>query len=673
MKKLLWLISVIFIPLVHAENDMDNLFSLSLEELMKTKVTGSTLTPEHVRTVPAAVTVYTHQELSHLGLDTLNELMNLIPGFQTYRSSTSPASYSTSSRSRRIGFSAAEILILVDGQRLNDPRNSGSTPAISNFPLMNIERVEFLRGPGAAVYGSNAMMGVINIITRSNANEVSVNYGEFNRQKVYLLASHQINDLAMDLFAHFDTDEGEEYWLPDTFSPSNILTDDPKKITDINFKLAWKSTFLNFQHKNVKTTNFYELAGISNHFNHNKDEQNTVSIKHTFNWLSVSSYAWLSYHQTNIEMSSQLTAPNELLLASGGVSDEPLFAHVNFDGYGETRTLWHNRWVIDAQQSLQFGFEFRHLTAPQIIAANNFDLGDLANKNFPIPYYGSLLPTTEVQVESHRNIWGVYGQYQQQLFDSSHLTLGLRYDNFSKIGAEFTPRLAWVQELNDIHSLKLLYGEAFRAPSEAELNLVNNPVLLGNTELKPESVNSLELIWLGQWSDINTSIGYFENHFENSIVEINISDGTRQYQNIKQEPIKGIEVEISHQLTKHWLIRASYTHINEKPTLAYRESEQLASLMVNYQYKKWNANIISSYHGKRETPTGGNDTKRLMLEAYWKVFAKLNYSVTTDLQAYIQVKNLLNEQYWTPAISANLTQGIPNKGREALLGLVWHY
>ena len=115
---------------------------------MEIQITGSTLTPENINKVPVAVTVFTHDELRRLGLDSLNDLMNLVPGFQSYRSSTAPFSYAASSRSRRIGYASAEILILVDGQRLNSPRNSGSTTVLANLPLMNIEQVEFIRGTG---------------------------------------------------------------------------------------------------------------------------------------------------------------------------------------------------------------------------------------------------------------------------------------------------------------------------------------------------------------------------------------------------------------------------------------------------------------------------------------------------------------------------------------------
>lgn len=273
---------------------------------------------------------------------------------------------------------------------------------------MNIERVEFIRGPGAAVYGSNAMMGVINIITRVGANEVSVSYGQFNRQQIHILSSHQIDEISFDIFAHLDKDQGENYWLPDTFSSEQIQTDDPKKVTDLNVKVAWQNTHINFQHKKDSADNFYQFATLSNNFNMNTTEINTLSLKQDFNWLSIFSCFWLSYNQTDTELSTQLTAPGELFIASGGASNDALFTHGNFYNNNETRLQWHNNWSINKQNSLQFGIEFRYLDSPQNIIENNFDIGDIANGNFPIAYYGDLLPTTQVQNKSSRNIVGYF-------------------------------------------------------------------------------------------------------------------------------------------------------------------------------------------------------------------------------------------------------------------------
>jgi len=654
-----------------AAQDTEALFSMSLVELMQVKVTGSTLTPENLKTVPSAVTVFTHEEIRRMGLDSLDELMNLVPGFQSYRSSSTSIHSQISSRGRRIGSAAAEILVLVDGQRIDSPRGSGSALIVPKFPLVQIERVEFIRGPGAAVYGSNAMLGVVNIVTRSNDNEVSVSYGSFNRRQAYVLASQKTGEVKLDMFAHIEADDGDDYRVQDTFSSSRIDTDDPRRIADLNVKLNWQNTYINLQHYQYKVENFYELTRLSNNFNERDGQLSSISLKQDFDWRSINSWVWFSYSRTTLNISTQITPPGALAAISSPSSTDALFVEVEFDDYNEIRLQWHNDWAINVQSSLQFGFELRQIDAPEAIVNNNFDLGDLANGSVPIRYYGTLLPTTPVQAKSSRDIVGVYSQYQRQYFETTNLILGLRYDDFSGIGSELSPRLGLVQELNDHHSLKLLYGQAFRAPAESELNLLNNPVLLGNPDLKPETVQSWDLIWVGQWPQTSISLGYFENHFKNSIVQASTGSGL-QYENVDQDPIKGVEFELAHELNEHWLLRATYTYFGAKPDLSFREADKLASLMINYQQVNWNANLIATYRGKSKSPIGGNSS-RLTLDDYWQLFGKLSYNISSDWQSYVQVKNLLDEDYLTPATSTNLSEGVPNRGREILAGIIWKY
>jgi len=229
-----------------------------------------------------------------------------------------------------------------------------------------------------------------------------------------------------------------------------------------------------------------------------------------------------------------------------------------------------------------------------------------------------------------------------------------------------------VHVLNDHHSLKLLYGEAFRAPSESELNLLNNPVLLGNPELDPETVQSSELIWVGQWFDTGMSLGYFESRFKDAIVQVG-SGGTRALENVDQDPSKGFELELSHQLNDHWLLRGSYTSIIEKPALSFSESDELASVMVNYQQGHWNANLFGTYHSNQQMPALDSDGKRIGLHGYWLLFGKLQYESAPDWEAFLQVKNLLDKDYSTPPSSTRLTEGVANRGREIQLGVNWRF
>lgn len=676
MKKQIVFISALFITTqASASLDMEQLLDMSLDQLVLVKITGSTLTPQSMKSVPSAVTSFNHKQIKHMGLDTLDELMNLVPGFQSYRSTTTAQHFPISSRGRRIGLTSSEILILVDGQRLDEPRTSGSGVMTPKYSLTNIERVEFIRGPGAAVYGSNAMMGVINIITRRDANEVSFSYGSLNRKQASVLSSGKVSNINIDFFAEFRADDGDTFNVQDTFNaPNRIETNDPLQLAELNLKLQWNRTQLNILHNRIGSENFFVLNGVSNNFNESNGQFDAVALKHSFDWQSVSSYLWLSYHQSNGNIKAQLTPAGALLAASGGASSAPLLIDNDLTDNNESRVQWHNNWKIDGKKQLQFGVEYRYIKSDTQITKNNFDLGDLVNLNFPIAYYGTLEPTTPIQNASSRNILGIYSQYQHQLTLSTQLTLGLRYDDFSNIDTSLSPRFALVHALNEQHSIKLLYAEAFRAPSENELNLINNPVTLGNPALKAETVESWDLIWVAKWSSTSLTMGYFKNYFDNAIVlEPTGVGAVQQFQNIDQKSSEGIELEVSQEFNQHWLLQATYTSILNNTESSFREAENLASIMLNYQQTKWNANLIGSYIGTREMPINGNSGTRISLDGYWQVFAKASYQINSDINVYVQAKNLLDENYLTPTSNAVLTEGVPNRGRELLLGLNWMF
>lgn len=673
MNKIFWLFISLSAWDLSAKNKFDDIYSLSLEELMKIQITGSTLTKENRLTVPAAVTVFTHEELKGMGLDYLDELANLVPGFQSYRTAGSAVESPISSRGRRISVVAAEILVMVDGQRVDGPRSSGMAIVIPKFSLNNIQRVEFIRGPGAAVYGSNAMMGIINIVTRSNINQLSISYGSFNRQQLNLNYSHQLGDVQLDIFSQVDTDNGERYQLADTFSGDQIATQDPRTLADFGVKLSWKKTQIRIQHHQFSVQDFYELDGISNNFNQRHGRLDAISIEQSLAWLSVNSSLQLDYKQSNVNLSAQFTAPGFLETISTPSSSDALFVEADFDNYTESRLLWHNSLTLSNASVLQFGIETRYINAPRADAKNNFDLGELANGQFPIQYYGDFESTTPVQDQSKRQILGLYGQYQRELFNSTQLTLGARYDDFKHIGSQLSPRIGLVHQLNKKHSLKLLYGEAFRAPSESELNLQNNPVLLGNPDLKPESVKSWDFIWVGQWLDSAISLGYFENHFTDAIVQTPTSIGIPRYENVDQGSNRGFELEVFKQLNKHWLVSANYTNIIDKPDISYREASQLASFITNFQLEKWNANLVATWFNERELAATDLNNQRIPVKGNWMFHGKLSYDFENNWQGYLQIKNASDKQVNSPALGAPLTEGVANRGREILVGATWRY
>jgi len=667
------LIVLVFSMPLYGEVNLERYFSLSLEEILKVKVTGSTLTPMNLKTVPAATTVFNHKDIKRMGLDSLDELMNLVPGFQSYRTSFASQHFPYSSRGRRISAGSSEILLLVDGHRLEESAASGSGEIVPKFPLWKIDRVEFIRGPGAAVYGSNAMMGVINIITRSNINEASISVGSFGRVKTHMLTTYHHRDVTVDAFLYLDTDNGDDYKVLDTFSDTRIKTDDPSRVIDLNLKASWKDTYLSLYHTSNESSNFYTFEIIANGVNENRASLSSLNLKHDFNWSGISSWLWLSYSESGTGASGQSTKEGEL--GGEGVSNpssnDALVYNFDFDGYSDSRFQWHSDWYINRQQQLQFGIEVRKIQGPDISAFSNFDVGALADEDYPIRHANDLSIATLIQNKSNRDILGLYGQHQYQLSVASQVTFSLRYDKFFGIGSQLSPRLGLVHEINANHSVKVLYGQAFRAPTENELNLQSNSTLLGNKDLQPETVHNLDLIWVAQWSNKVMSFGYFESHFKDSIVQVNIGGSVSQYQNIKVDPVKGIEFELSHYLNDAWMLRTSYTHIIKNSALSLREANHLVSFILNYQLNKFNGNLVATYHGERSMPVDASTN--LNLDAYWQLFGKLSYQISERFEGYIQVKNIQDKQYLTPSSDEGLSEGVPNRGREILTGVSFQF
>jgi len=374
-------------PLLAKQLEEDELFNLSLEELMQVEVSGSTLTLNSLKKVPSAVTVFTHKQIQQMGLDSLDELMNLVPGFENYR--TSSSSIGNSIFVRTDG-NPANKLILIDGLRIDDIRSNSAELIMPKIPLKMIKRVEFIRGPGSAVYGSNAMLGVVNIITRSNMNELAIAYGSFSRKQAHLFSSQEVGELLIDLFAQFDLDNGDDYWLEDTFSPNIVKTDDPRQQLDFNLKLQWHKTYLQFLYHQYKTENFYELSTISNGFNARDGSIASFALKQEVSLGETDSWFLFNYKQTAVTFSAQFTAPDDLLAISEPASGDAMFGTGDFTGSNETRLQWHSNWNINTQSSLQWGLEYRHLDVPEMFGSSNFNVADFANRITPIRHYGEL-------------------------------------------------------------------------------------------------------------------------------------------------------------------------------------------------------------------------------------------------------------------------------------------
>jgi outer membrane cobalamin receptor len=649
-------------------NDLAYL-ELSLEQLINVPVTGSTLTEESLKTVPAAVSVFTHEQIEQLGVDYLYELLNLVPGFQFDRNTGSAVAYTYSARGRRSTQQSLEVLLLIDGHVVNDPRAGSPDITLPLYPLAQVERIEVIRGPGSAIYGSSAFNGVINIVTRKQKKTIALGYGSQQRRQLESLWSLHAGEWALDSFIHAYEDKGDDFVLVDSFSGLPIESHDPRQQFAANVALTRAQTNINISFSQTESTDFYLSDNTGNNYNANERRLWHFALDQNFEWLpETQSKVAISYLQFTYDFRLYLTGPGALAKVSSPSSMEPFRGDARLAG-DSWRVTYSNNWTRDEESSAQWGIQWARHAETDASALGNYNLEQLTLGQFPIEYYGDQSKKFPLGAEGSQDNLGVYVQYLRNLRSTTRLTLGGRYDEYPDITSRFSPRLGLVEQLSDIYSLKLLYGEAFRAPTLTETGLMNNPLLFGNPNLTHEVVKTWDLILMGNWSSTSLSLGLFQNRYEKPI-ETAFSGSARTYENGASEQSNGVEIELIQELSSNWSLRTSYTCM-DLPDSAFREAEQLASVQVNYSAARWNWNLMGFYQDQRQTSI--TNTTRTALSDFWVLNTQWVYHFSHGYDLTLQLKNLTDADYATPAQGLGKSDGIPNRGREFMAEIQWQF
>ncbi|HOY23573.1 MAG TPA: TonB-dependent receptor, partial [Cellvibrio sp.] len=565
----------------------DDLLALSLEDLMQIQVVSSTLTEKNLRTVPSSVTVFTHAQINAMGIDYLDDLLNFVPGFQAFRQADSGGEYYHSSRGGRSGTSSREVLILIDGKRINAEFAAGSVHMIA---LKNFEKVEVIRGPGSAIYGSNAFLGVINITTIKNKDMLSLLAGSNNRTQAQLFKTAQLGEWNLDFFGNAYNDRGQAYVIEHADTRNPYQTRDPIDGYDLDVKLGNQKSQLSATYFKRNAQDFYLSEKTSNEFNESEVSDTSIHFQQILDWAAdIRTDYSLRYHQRSSYLQLPLIPP----------SVDATFKEAAYE------FNLHNNWLINDTHSVQFGLENRHIDSEAV----NLNIG-----------ISKLLITEDYQ----RDVVGLYVQNQNSFGKNTELTLGARYDYYSKIGAAFNPRLGLTHQVSDFQTVKLLYGKAFRAPGIGDLTLTSNSDLVGNPDLNPEIIATWELVWMGNWKKNNLTITAFDNLVEDSIVQGFDKDGiTRMYVNAKDsQRSRGVEFEYVAQINSNWQVRSQYSVFNKLPETAFRQADTIASFIVNYERQPWNLNFSANYAAERKMILG---TNFIELDPYWLLNGKLQY------------------------------------------------
>ena len=620
----------------------DELFSLSLSELMTVPVTGATLQPETLSSVPAAVTVFERSQIQRYGFRTLTDLLNFVAGYQVQRSDTSGYHQSISSRSLKANGNGRELLVLVDGQRLNSDWTGGANGQISHYALANVSRVEIIKGPGSAIYGSNAYAGVINIITEMT-NEATLGAGSGDTYLAQAQLNQQLGAVGLAGFVSLQTRNGERYQVTDplTLAPVSVL--DPHDAEQVYLKAGWGDFEIIASHQKNETEDFYALGFVSG-------EANDLEVSQQFFRLNYKTS--LTDH---LQLSTQAFVSRYQFDVAGRIAPEPFetFIEGTIEEEDQGIELQLSYSGAEKQQALM-GLEYRN---PELTDTDAFTRG----------FVNQYLPQGPL---NGRIIKGAFVQYQNSLWQDLEYILGARYDSYSNFGSHSSPRMGLNWNLNSHHVLKLLYGESFRAPSRSETDILNSSAIVANPNLEPEVFTNVDLIWQFSSDTTYLSAGVFYNEIE---------DAVRASQTTPSTPLNegsghshGVELEWLQSFAENWQVRANLMKLLDYETEFYTDSDLAAGLILSYETRSYGISLLSHYQAERWDPNssaaGGSE-----LDSSWRMDLAGRYSVTPALDLELNLYNLFDSEDYGMAYNAAVVGGVEEPGFSALLSITWRF
>ncbi len=650
---------------------IDHLVDMSLGDLFSVKVDIASKTSEKIFDAPSSVSVFTREEFQAMGVESVEQLLNFVPGFMSSRESVFGQGYMVAARGRTTPQTSYNILFLLNGKRLNNDRSGGALATHHFISLHNVKRVEVIRGPGSALYGTSAFSGVVNIITDNELNEISLRTGSLGQKEASFSLSNQQQDWKWALSARYYADRGDDYHMIDA---DKQTISDPRRGLDLSAHITYQDLNLDFSYQTRRQDDFYIDESISAGDTHYTAYEN-LSLRLAYQYLderdrSLSLYA--TYQQQSTDnlaetLSSQTLqtwqnqpSPDALLVGSIGKERE---WRLGLDGH----------YRLNKQHELFVGFDWRRPDNVQFSAQSNYTADNMVGLLLGIPS-ASMQALGEVQESINlirlgtRSISSLYLQDKYRIDDKWSATLGARYDHYSDFGGTLNPRFSLQYSPDKKTAFKLMYGQAFRAPSIRQLN-----GFLGNADLKPEKVRTLELAWLQKYHKAQTTLTWFKSFNHDMIDTVLRADGQgREFQNTNQElDITGLEIEATAEPVRGLSLRAAYSYTHQTEQNPRRFPHHSLSMIANYQKANWHFNLNGYYHSSMEQPLAGGE--KTTLAAYHVFNARVRYRWHKHTDIFIEAQNLFDKDYYSSVKSVGLSAGLINRGRNLQLGLTHRF
>ena len=528
-------------------------------------VVTATRTQEEVKVVPQTVEVITKEDIEQLGATDVYSALRLAANVDV--TSAGMAGHNVMIR----GMSTNHTLILIDGKRFagEDTSATQNVYALGRLSLSNIERIEIVRGSASAQYGSDALGGVINIITKkskepsvmvglSTGSEAINNYYHIDFGKQGNFSSTfdmRFSDVRKNMQAG---DEGSNYYGP---------------IQDFNFAGTWdlgndKEIDLTLGYYNEHTkadyADKYTSTGV---FQTSKDKKEWYDYRRYDYSLGYSGKTDNSDYMIRT-FYSRLDKENNLYNYRnnfpGSMENILGLMYPKYDWDKSTYTLWgiegKNTVQLSDNHLLTFGGEYRQ---NKVEGTRLSDGGDNVHQ---VSQSGNGIVSNKYYSDKEINTWAGYIQDEWQVNDKLLVIPSVRYDHDSSFGGEVTPKIGATYFISDNSRVKANWGKGFKAPTISELYMAMHRAMggqtvnvYGNPDLKPEKSTSWDISFEAEKDNNFGKLTYFNNDVKNLITtkQIGSSYYDQSYVNVDEAEIDGVEMEIGRNLDDKWTIKAT--------------------------------------------------------------------------------------------------------------------
>lgn len=639
-------------------------------------VVTATRTENDVKKVPASTQVITQEDIKRGGATSVRNALSMYANiFQ--KSKVRGGGHDIIIR----GMETKHSLVMVNGRRISneaDASGLGNAMSLDRININDVEKIEIVRGPSSALYGSEAMGGVLNIITKPSKEQTLLTGLEHTSEDTshwWHADTGRIGNFSMTLDARFNkinrsmldtATESDPYGTAQTYNASlNYYVNDHSYVnaymdyysqhlkTDMGMpamkpitlttssgkmSLSGQAMLEGTGSKAFKQKNY----GISWNGKTDKNDWQIQAYMSKFNWSTTSSTKVLG----SIPPAGMEGMFNYLLQKKNTYD----FNHDE-----------HNMWAIEGRDSLRVNDHHRVTFGAEYVKDKvaGTGLGSNGDGVHSITENGKTKSSSEKTLSS-------YAAYLQDEIEYGKwfIVPAIRYDHHSAYGSHTSPKIGVTYNATDHFRIKANYGDGFKAPSvsqlyydlDMEMGRGNWVHLTGNPNLKPEKSKSWDLGVEVEFGKGYGSLTYFDNDVDNLIASIpkgKDSNGHKlhRYENVNKARIKGLENTLGYRFNDTLEFKVTSTLLDAKDTSAGKDLTQRARLSQIYQLiyddhkdTGWSAVLWNQLDYKFVTGKTWEKSGESVKKSYSLTNFSLTRKVNKDTRVYGSVQNIFDKK-----------------------------